>query len=504
MDAPTPVLWLGIIVVAGLVSLVILWVLGRISPLISRGAASSPLPSGEASYLFDGDLMFDHDAGILPDGTDARLSWPDLRDWFAQRFAGLPESLSDLAQGETLLARPHDPEDSAHLSLTPSLNSTRVTLCDPPHASPAERHAMLTAKARMTDVTKAFETAPFPIWTTEPNGTILWRNAACSEAFDPAAPNMDETPLAPDDSRTSRFCVPSPDAQRPRWFEVTTIAHHWGALHHASDITKVVNAEKMQKDFVQTLTKTFAYLSIGLAVFDRNHKLVLFNPALVDLTSLGAEFLSAQPDLLAFFDNLRDRRVMPEPRSYAAWRTQIGEVIESAEDGLYQETWSLPNDVTYSVTGRPHPDGAIAFLIEDISAEVMLARNFRSQVELRQSALDSLSEAVMVIGPNHVLAFCNSAATKLLGIDPDICFADMTVSDLLRACAAALPAPALWREVAENLRARQQGASLCKTVEISPDLRMIYRVEILPGGAKMLALNSQSVMTKSAKQLASG
>ena len=504
MDAPSPVLWLGMTVIAGIVSLFILWVLGRITPQAARDAALGPLPSGEASYLFDGDQMFDHDAGVLPDRTDTSLSWPDLRDWFAQRFAGLPDSLSDLTQGETFLARPHDPDDTAHLSLSPSADCTRVTLCDPPHVSPAERHAMLTAKARMTDVTKAFETAPFPIWTTEPNGTILWRNAACSEAFDPATQNMDDATLAPDDSRTSRFCVPSPDAQRRRWFEVTTTAHHWGALHHASDITKVVNAEKMQKDFVQTLTKTFAYLTIGLAVFDRNRKLVLFNPALVDLTSLDAEFLSAQPDLLAFFDNLRDRRVMPEPRSYAAWRTQIGEVIESAEGGLYQETWSLPNDVTYSVTGRPHPDGAIAFLIEDISAEVMMARNFRSQVELRQSALDSLSEAVMVIGPNNVLAFCNTAATKLLGIDPDICFADMTVLDVVRACATALPDPALWREVEESLRARQQGVSLCKTVEISPDLRMIYRVEVLPGGAKMLALNSQSVTTKSAKRLASG
>lgn len=504
MDAPPPVLWLGMILIAGAVSLVILWILDRISPLASRGAACGALPSGEVSYLFDGDRMFDHDAGILPDGTDAQLLWPDLRDWFAQRFAGLPDSLSDLVQGETLLARPRDPDDSAHLSLTPSPNSTRVTLCDPPHASPAERHAMLTAKARMTNVTKAFETAPFPIWTTGPEGKILWRNAACTEAFGLDTQNMADATRAPDDSRCSRFCVPSPDAQCSRWFEVTTTAHHWGGLHHANDITKVVKAEKMQKDFVQTLTKTFAYLTIGLAVFDRNRKLVLFNPALVDLTSLGAEFLSAQPDLLAFFDHLRDRRVMPEPRSYAAWRTQIGEVIESAEGGLYQETWSLPNDVTYSVTGRPHPDGAIAFLIEDISAEVMLTRNFRSQVELRQSALDSLSEAVMVIGPNNLLAFCNSAATKLLGIDPDICFADVTVSDLLRACATALPAPALWHEVEESLRARQQGTSLCKTVEVSPDRRMIYRVEILSGGARMLALDSESVTTKSAKRLVSG
>ena len=45
-------------------------------------------------------------------------------------------------------------------------------------------------------------------------------------------------------------------------------------------------------------------------------------------------------------------------------------MLSSAEDGLYQEIWSLPSNVTYKVTGRPHPDGAVAFFFEDISADV--------------------------------------------------------------------------------------------------------------------------------------
>ncbi len=505
MVATSPILWLQMALIAGAVSFAILWLLGRFGPGAPRAAAMAPPPGDTACYLFQGNLMFDHDAGALPDGADDAMSWHQLRDWLSPRFSDLPDSLSDLDENAPLLARPRSDDDTAQLHLSRRAGSTRVALTDPPHVCPAERHEMLVAKARMDDTAEAFDGAPHPIWKASSDGTILWQNAACRAAFDPTTHMGDDPAPESGQSRTSRFSVVPDDSARPRWYELHTAAHHWGALYHATDITKVVSAEKMQKDFVQTLTKTFAYLTIGLAVFDRNRKLALFNPALVDLTSLGAEFLSGQPDLMAFFDCLRDRRVMPEPRSYASWRTQISEVIDAAEGGLYQETWSLPNDVTFRVTGRPHPDGAVAFLFEDISAEVMLARRFRSQVDLRQSALDSLPEAVMVIGPNNVLAFCNTAATGLLRIDPDTCFADMTVSDLMRACEDALPAPAVWPMVEDSLRQRQQDGPLRKTVEIAPGHSLIYRVEVLPGGARMLMLHSRAdAAPKPAAQLVAG
>jgi hypothetical protein len=40
------------------------------------------------------------------------------------------------------------------------------------------------------------------------------------------------------------------------------------------------------------------------------------------------------------------------------------------------------------VTGRPHPNGAIAFLFEDISQEVSLTRRFRTDLDLDRGILD--------------------------------------------------------------------------------------------------------------------
>ena len=495
-------LWVQLCAVAGAISLALLWIIGRISPAQRSAPAGAAPGPREAVFLFDRDILTDHDAGAMPPGAGAQMSWAQLRDWLAPRFGGLPDSLMDLPERGKTDLRPKQRDDGGRVTLLRTAYGTRVSLSDPDHGHPAERHEMLIATVRMNEVTRAFDDAPQPIWKTDAAGNVLWRNSASLTAFDPALCDAAEPPKG---GGALRLPVTPEGALRPRWYEVTSAHHSWGALHHATDITKIVTAERMQRDFVQTLTKTFAYLTIGLAVFDKNRKLALFNPALVDLTSLGAEFLSAQPQLMAFFDKLRDRRVMPEPRSYASWRTQIDEVIGAAEGGLYQETWSLPNDVTYRVTGRPHPDGAVAFLFEDISAEVMLARRFRSQLDLRQAALDSLPEAVMVVGPNNVLSFCNNAAIDLLGVDPDTSFADMSIGDLMRACSQALHAPDVWAEVEKQIKLRQQEVPLRKSAEIAPGHSLSYRVELLPGGARMLILRSFAEQTsKAPARLAAG
>ena len=68
--------------------------------------------------------------------------------------------------------------------------------------------------------------------------------------------------------------------------------------------------------------------------------------------------------MVNFLDRLRENRVMPEPRDYRTWRNSIAELEAAAQDGTYSETWSLPDGHTYHVTGRPHPDGAVALLFD--------------------------------------------------------------------------------------------------------------------------------------------
>ncbi len=223
-----------------------------------------------------------------------------------------------------------------------------------------------------------------------------------------------------------------PDEHEPQWFECHQVPIGKDLLFTAFDANSTVLAETQLRDFMQTLTKTFAQLTIGLAIFDRSRSLALFNPALTDLTRLPVDFLVARPSLAEVLDKLREKRMIPEPRDYRSWRRSIADLEAAAADGTYMETWSLAGNLTYRVTGRPHPDGAIAFLIEDISAEMSLTRNFRREIEINQSLLDNMEDATALFSQAGTLVQTNGAYRRLWAVDPDSSVNETSVVDATR------------------------------------------------------------------------
>ena len=81
--------------------------------------------------------------------------------------------------------------------------------------------------------------------------------------------------------------------------------------------------------------------------------------------------------------------------------------------------WSLPNGLSYRVFGRPHPDGAIAFLFEDVTAELSLTRNFVTELEINHSLLDSLPQAIAIFSPSGDILSVNRAYQDIWGNDPN-------------------------------------------------------------------------------------
>ncbi len=372
----------------------------------------------------------------LPNKTD----WQALKAGLGARFPGLPDA-AELPELETLTLAAASKGDGAVLRLQREADMTRVELEDTAPADPSAQHKLSMLQFELDTLRLAATEAPYPIWLVDDDKTICWRNTAY-RSLQAAMHGTDDdaqievfhfTPTDVSGKTSVRVPVKMDRSETTEWYNVTATEAGTSTVFHAVDINAVIQAEVAQRNFVQTLAKTFAQLSIGLAIFDRNGQLALFNPALVDLTSLPAEFLSGRPDMLSFFDRLRDNRVMPEPKNYGSWRQEISEMINAASHGSYHETWNLDTGHTYRVSGRPHPDGAIAFLIEDITAEISLTRNFRAELELGQSLMDTFDDALVVFSSAGVLTFCNAAYREMWKLDPDNSFADVTIVDSLQA-----------------------------------------------------------------------
>ncbi len=443
-----------------------------------------------STLLFRNETLVDSDCslGKLPWSDDVEVSeWRHLRCWLGKRFGTLPYLLTDLKDGEIRDFPAIERTDPASLTLSTVQGLRRVELKDPTESEPSYAHrarAIETYVSRLSDV---LNHSPCAIRVYDKTHETAWSNQRFKQFNEEQTELFVRASLSLETEK--RIFLPAHHGDKERYLELKHLDQPDFQVLYVNDVTQVVQAEKARREFIQTLTKTFANLTTGLAVFDQNQRLVLFNPALLDMTSLSPSFLSSQPPMVEVFDRLRDSNMLPEPKNYGSWRNQINAMIKSASEGLYIDDWLLPNGMTYRITGRPHPDGAVAFLFEDISDEVALTRRFRSQIDLRQAALDVVTYAVAITGPNHAVLMCNRACTELFGIDPEAAFAEMALQDFLRICAEKLPHVWFWEACEKSIINRTE---LERVIESKDNELYLCKVDLLPGNATNISICRQS------------
>jgi len=486
MNTITP--WMPVaVVLAGLVAGVVFWALTKL-PLRPLSPTEAPQTEPLRFLLSDGRVI-DHNAVTSCNFSPDQSNWSDLRQWFGDRFPNLPEQLPVLEHGQTHKVSAMLRSDCAVVQITGlRRGNLRIELLEPAPLPAAEQHVL--ALGRMTGPMwrQALDAAPCGICILDAEGNPSWSNCLFNDFSESDADQILEV-AATSEGHDQTMVLTDPDTGKARHFSVRADRTGDHGVLYITEVTQLIEADTMRSSFIQTLTKTFADLTTGLVVFDRQQRLVLFNPAIIDLTHLSAEFLSIRPGVMEFFDRLRDNRVLPEPKNYASWRAQIGDVIETAVDGHYVEAWTLPNGLTYRVTGRPHPDGAIAFLFEDITDEVSTTRRSRTQLEIRQAALDHIQDAVAVAGPNGLFVFCNRAFRDILGFAPDSSFAETGFDDLVALCRDRFPDAAFWDNVAKTQGRRRIETELAH----GPEGPAVGRVQPLTGGFTMLHLSPRPV-----------
>ncbi|PVA07640.1 PAS-domain containing protein [Thalassorhabdomicrobium marinisediminis] len=458
-------LFLGIAVA---VVLLIYWIRANSSSaIISRTLMHEAEES--IAFLFDDQELVDltpRAKGLMTQADKQRTDWENLVTLLSARFPHLRSQCADLASvgKKTIL-----PEDGGTGWIEAEFwnGLARITLVqddDPPDKT----LDALTASAmehELNTLRCIGEDSPQLIWKRDAEGVLIWANRAyieMSETLNPVGadeirpwPPHDVFQEAPPPQGTAPLIdmhrVDLPGAEAPIWYEVTSLRRGTDTIYFAIDATPVVAARDAQRTFVQTLTKTFAHLSVGLAIFDEDRRLVLFNPALVDLTTLPADFLIGRPTLFAVLDRLRNLQMIPEPKNYNTWRDEVVALETAAAAGSYHETWTLPNGQTFRVTGKPHPNGAIAMLIEDISDDVSLTRKFRSQIDTTRAVIDNVPGSIAVFSASGALILANEAYRQLWGAQHDGSFADQDFLDEL-ATWQALSAPSpVWMKLKKTL-----------------------------------------------------
>lgn len=495
----------GLMLTSFVTAVLALWAFSR---LAKTSAPAQPgfmdVPDHSTTFLFDDEHLVDATDNarrkLASSATKVGQSdWMQLENLLRSEFPQLSARLSDLPECRFIDIPSAD--KTAHLAAEWRNGRMRLTLSDAGENGDLvkiDQHSFRAMESELETLRTTATATPFLVWRQAADGAITWANNAYLEMSRKSDPDADVAPWPParifstqilthpEKARVmQRLSIQLPAEAERRWFECIGTAIGKDHLFTAVAADKAVNAEVKLRDFIQTLTKTFANLKIGLAIFDKQRRLVVFNPALTDLTSLPPEFLLRRPTLHAVLDKLREKRMIPEHRDYKSWRQQLFELEEAAENGSYEETWSLHTGQTYRVTGQPHPDGALAFLMEDISAEVSLTRRFRTELDTYQAVIDCLDEAVAVFSPGGSLTLSNVAYSRLWGLEPSSTIGKFDVVEATRSWGIKSAPTPVWGDVRDFIGLLGERVEWHSQVRLLDGRCLFCRFTPLTGGSTL-------------------
>lgn len=409
--------------------------------------------TADAAFLVRDGLVIDaNDAGARlldslrtvsdrpPAGGFDPDDWETLSRFLATRFPGFTAGMTAIEPAGAS-RRLSAADGGLDLTLERLSGATRLTLSDPMAEGGTVQVDRLSLRAMQDELAllrHMTEAAPLMMWRETADHRVVWANAAYlrqasvrtgAGAMSWPLPALFPGPHNGNNGRVALAPVAGPAA--PAWFDIRRIALETDTLAYALPADEAHRAERTKHDFIQTLTKTFATLPIGLAVFDRTRRLQIFNPALTDLTGLEPEFLLSRPGLEGFLNRMRDKHVLPEPRDWRSWRRRLLEIESTGPSGDFEETWTLATGQTFRVSANPHPDGALAFLVEDITSETHLTRNIRAEMETSQSVLNLMDAAIAVFSPIGQLILTNAAFSRLWTLEGEETLGAVTLAEAL-------------------------------------------------------------------------
>lgn len=240
--------------------------------------------------------------------------------------------------------------------------------------------------------------------------------------------------------------------------------------------------------FTETLSTTFANMSDGLAIFDEDKSLFLFNPALSDQLDLDPVWLARRPSISDFIGMLRENRHLPEKRNFLAWRRLLTGLQDTGRQEIYNEEWALPDGRTFRVTGQPHPRGAVAFLFEDISESVVKDRQHHLERIMYKGILNELSDAVVIVQTSGLAKFANTKFFELFG--EGICgiLKNQGFAGLANSTEIGSEDSAFWSKVKTQISATGNPAPWNQRLTDQKGIGLLANVSALPDGSILVKI----------------
>ena len=343
--------------------------------------------------------------------------------------------------------------------------------------------------------------SPFPAWRMSGVGKLQWANPAYLRAVEVeslekaldrqvmldalAAEQTRKTIAEGNEIDETRYMVI--DGER-RAMRILTFPLSGGAGAMAIDVSAQEDAREELARHVKAHDETLNHVADGVAIFGPDRRLSFYNRAFAQMWGLEEGFLLENPTHGQLLDRLREKRKLPAREDYAAWRAdELSYYLDIS--GIEEDTWSLPNGDTLSVTRQRHPMGGLLLLFKDITSELDLQTRFNALIKTQSATLDSLHEACAVFGGDARLRLSNDAFEKLWNLDPELLQKEPDYGDIVDACVPLFHDRVTWDEIRRHItdptdQARQPTAGEMRRSDGSI---LTYLTHPLPDGNTLIA-----------------
>lgn len=302
---------------------------------------------------------------------------------------------------------------------------------------------------------------PAPSWVAGRDGKIVWANKAWLEAaeatsvedaierdlsFDRNAEAVAAEAIAAGARREAFRWVTVKGKRRAYRVTAEPVGDGDEAGAIAIDVTEAEETREHLSRHVTAHDETLNHLADAVAIFGPSKRLVYNNKAFEELWGLDPAWLAERPTHGEWLDRLRQRRRLPESGEYAKWKAKELDFYGSTEIAP-DDLWTLPDGRTLRVVRQPHPMGGILLLFSDITGELRLRAQYNALIQVQQTTLDKLNDAIAVFASDGRLRLHNEAFERLWGATAAQLADAGDFAGVSQLCTPLIHDPQLWTEL---------------------------------------------------------
>ncbi|MDR0484190.1 MAG: PAS domain-containing protein, partial [Alphaproteobacteria bacterium] len=171
-------------------------------------------------------------------------------------------------------------------------------------------------------------------------------------------------------------------------------------------------------------------LPIAIALFNQNAELIFYNKALVNLWKLPEYFLADSPNIIEFFEVIREKGVMPEKTNFREFCNSMYRVAVSSAPHYKKESIFLPNGVHLQEV-LSKEDGYLSISWEDVSETFDVIHNLSNYKNLYNRLIEKNPKPLLVIASNGLIESYNSKFLETFNLSSEILDSKIHTRDLL-------------------------------------------------------------------------